>query len=37
MSCECGLKAQWQILDILQQVSSLGVKFIRKILTWYDK
>ena len=31
------LKAQWQIWDILQGASSLGVKFTRKILAWYDK
>ena len=31
------LKEQWQILDILQGASSLGVKFTRKILAWYDK
>ena len=30
------LKVQ-QIWDILQGVSSLGVKFTRKILAWYDK
>ena len=31
------LKAQWQIGDILQGAGSLGVKFARKILAWYDK
>ena len=31
------LKAQWQKWDICQGVSSLGVKFTRKILAWYDK
>ena len=31
------LKAQLQIWDILQGVGSLGVKFTRKILAWYDK
>ena len=30
------LKAQWQIWDTLQGASSLGVKFTRKILAWYD-
>ena len=30
------LKAQRQIWDILQGVSSLGVKFTRKNLAWYD-
>ena len=30
------LKAQ-QIWDILQGASSLGVKFTRKILSWYGK
>ena len=34
---ERSLKAQWQIWDILQGASSLGVKFTRKILAWYDK
>ena len=31
------LKAQWQIWDILQGASSLGVKFKRKILAWYNE
>ena len=31
------LKPQQQIWDILQRVSSLGVYFKRKILTWYGK
>ena len=31
------LKAQWQMWDILLGVSSLGVKFIIKILACYDK
>ena len=31
------LKAQWQILDIWQGASSLGVKFTKKSLAWYDK
>ena len=31
------LKAQWQKWDILQGASSLGVKFQRKVLAWYDK
>ena len=31
------LKVQRQKWDILQGASSLGVKFRRKILTWYDK
>ena len=31
------LKAQWQIWDILQGASSLGVKFKWKILASYDK
>ena len=30
------LKWQWQIWDILQGVSSLGVEFTRKILAWYS-
>ena len=31
------LKAQGQIWDILQGASSLGVKFPRNILAWYDE
>ena len=31
------LKAQRQMWDILQGGSSLGVKFTRKVLAWYDK
>ena len=31
------VKAQGQIWDILQGVSSLRVSFTRKILAWYDK
>ena len=30
------LKAQWQLWDILQGANSVGVKFTRKILAWYD-
>ena len=30
------LKPQWQIWDILQGVSNLGVKFTRKILASHD-
>ena len=31
------LKAQWQILDIWRGASSLGVKFTKIFLAWYDK
>ena len=31
------IKVQWQIWDILEGVSSLGVSFTRRILAWHDK
>ena len=30
------LKSQWQIWDVLQGVSYLGVSFTREICAWYD-